>query len=109
MIFISPENEYPRHKGDIQDQYPEWDFGQPLPDGWKQVELVEQPNKKSTELIYEEFPKLVDGVYYQNWQVRSMTEDELALRNAPSTVKAKLKGLGFSDIEILAMLEGLVK
>lgn len=107
MLYISPENEYPRHYGDIQLDHPDFKLGDDLPEGWKKVESVEPPKTVKYEVSFEDFPELIDGVYYQNWQVREMTDEEKARVDAPETAKAKLLALGLTEIEIEALSRGL--
>lgn len=108
MLYISPKNEYPRHYGDIQIENPNWNFGDELPSGWKEVEQQPRPDTLVNEIAYEDFPKEVNGKFLQNWIVRPMTAAELERRNAPKTAKEKLLGLGLSEIEIEAIARGLI-
>lgn len=109
MIYISPNNEYPRHYGDIQLENPEWQLGDNLPDGWMEVAQVNPPEQQTNKVIYEEFPIEIDGVMTQNWQVRDMTAEEIEIANAPETAKAKLLALGLTEVEIQALVSGLVR
>lgn len=66
MLFINPEGKYPRHVGDLQIEHRDWQAGDELPEGW----ILVQPTPVNTDprLIFtEEFPELVDGVYYQKF------------------------------------------
>ena len=109
MTYISPQNEYPRHPGDIQIASPEWETGMPLPSGWIEVTPVTPPTPSSSQVLEELFPIQENGVWRQNWQLRDLTEEELATRNAPITARQKLKDLaGLTDVEIDALSRGLV-
>lgn len=108
MIFISPNNEYPRHIGDIQIDYPNWQEGEELPLGWKQVEPVAKPEVTADEIAFEDFPVEVDGIYKQNWKVRPLTDEEKARRLAPETARQKLKEIGLTEAEIRALVNNLV-
>lgn len=79
-LFISPDGQYPRYIGDILIDYPDFD-GINLPEGWKSVEEVDRPTVSTDEIVYEESPVLVDGVYKQSWATRPVTEEEIEKRN----------------------------
>ena len=108
MIYISPNNEYPRFVGDIAIATPNWKKGDPIPEGWTKVEQVDMPPYREGYLAYEVEPILVNGVMTQNWAERKLTAEELARKNAPKTAKAKLAELGFTEDEIQALALGLV-
>jgi hypothetical protein len=107
MLYISPDNEYPRHIGDIMLADADWQEGNPLPAGWVQVAEAPRPTPAENQITYEDFPIEVDGVMTQNWQVRAMTSAEIERRDAPLTAKAKLLSLGLSEVEIEALVRGL--
>jgi hypothetical protein len=109
MIYISPENEYPRHYGDIQLANPNWKLGDDLPEGWVQVAEAERPTPGADQVAYEDFPIEVDGVMTQNWVVRDMTQEEIDRRDAPKRAKEKLIALGLTEAEVEALLRGLVR
>lgn len=109
MIYISPENEYPRHAGDIQLVSPKWKAGDPLPEGWVQVAEADRPATGADELAYEGQPVEVDGIMTQNWIVRDMTAEELERRDAPKRAKEKLIALGLTEAEVSALVRGLVR
>jgi len=109
MIYISAENEYPRHAGDIQLVAPQWIVGEPLPDGWVKVEESERPAAGTDKVTVEGTPSKVDGVMTQQWIVRDLTQAELDRRNAPANAKAKLIELGLTEAEVSALVRGLVR
>lgn len=109
MIYINPEGEYPRHIGDIQLEHPNFKEGDTLPEGWSKVTESERPQPGADELVYEGFPNEVDGEFIQNWQVRDMTAEEIERRDAPQTAKQKLIDLGLTEVEVQALLRGLVR
>jgi len=109
MIYISPENEYPRHIGDIQLAHPNFKQGDNLPEGWVQVAEAERPEPQTDKVIFEDFPVEVDGVMTQNWQVRDMTAEEIERRDAPKRAKEKLIALGLTEVEVDALVRGLVR
>lgn len=108
MLYINPQSEYPRHAGDIQLIDPTWEIGQPLPEGWILVEPTEPPVLTGDKVLQELAPQEVDGTFTQVWSLRDMTEQEIALRDAPLTARQKLRDYGLSDLEINALSRGLV-
>lgn len=109
MLLINPENEYPRHIGDLKLANPNWKVGDELPAGWREVAYAaDRPLAGEDEFIYETFPTEVDGVLTQTFAVRPMTAEEIERRDAPIRAKAKLEEAGFSDAEIEAIKRGLV-
>lgn len=101
-------NEYPRFIGDIQIEFPSWNFGDELPSNWVEVEEVENPAYSDNEILEELQPKLVNGKYKQQWVVRKMTAEESERYNAPKTAKTKLMQLGLTENEIRAIMRGLL-
>jgi hypothetical protein len=108
MIFISPQKEYPRFYGDVQLDKPGWQLGDVLPEGWIEVSEVTPPSYQADETVVSEFPVETDGQWNQAWSVRKLTVEELAIKNAPKTAKAKLIELGLTEAEIRALVTGLV-
>ncbi len=109
MIYVNAQGEYPRHAGDVQLVKKGWSEGDPLPTGWQAVVETEPPTPGTDQLTYDSGPLDVDGVLSQGWTVRDLTAEELDRRDAPKTAKAKLEALGFSDVEIEALVNGLVR
>jgi hypothetical protein len=109
MIYISPDNEYPRHYGDIQLANPTWKLGDDLPEGWVQVAESPRPEPGVDEVTVEGFPIEVEGLMTQNWVLRDMTAEEIERRDAPANAKAKLIALGLTEAEIEALVRGLVR
>ena len=109
MIYVSKLGEYPRHIGDLQLVIDGWQEGDALPEGWQAVAETERPAAGTDQLTYDSGPVDVDGVLSQGWTIRNLTSEELARRDAPATAKAKLVALGFTDAEISALVEGLVR
>lgn len=105
---MNPNSDYPRFLGDLWLEHPEYKEGEPLPEGWTKVEYSPVPEITETQKYVEIAPKKVDGVWTQQWEVQELTADELARKNAPKTAKAKLRDLGLTDDEILALSHGLV-
>lgn len=110
MLLINPQGEYPRHIGDLQLEYPDWNLGDSLPDGWVEVAYSEFPTEIPTDFIVEELaPTKTDNGWVQTWNVRPMTTDEIAVRDAPITARQKLEALGLTEVEIRALQLGLVR
>ena len=109
MIYINPENEYPRHIGDVQLAKPSFKDGDALPTGWTKVEESERPTAGTDKVTVEGAPAEVDGVMTQSWTVRDLTQEELDRRNAPANAKAKLIALGLTEAEVSALVQGLVR
>ena len=109
MLFLGPDNAYPRFIGDVQVEYPNYKEGDTPPNGWFLVEETEYPEAEADKAIEEVLPVLVDGVYKQTFNIRPLTADEIEKRNAPITAKAKLTELGFTDAEIQALVRGLIR
>jgi len=109
MLYINAENEYPRHIGDIQIEKPGFKEGDALPKGWTKVEESERPTAGTDKVTVEGTPAEVDGVMTQQWIVRDLTQEELDRRDAPANAKARLLELGFTEPEINALVQGLVR
>lgn len=108
MIYISPNNEYPRHYGDIMLDAPGWNLGDELPEGWHKVAETEMPTAGLDQIVIESEPKEIKGVWTQQWIVREMTPEEIERRDAPKRAKEKLIALGLTEAEVDALSRGLV-
>lgn len=102
MLLIDPQGNYPRYIGDLKSQNPDWSEGEALPENWKYVNYTTVPEfDASTHKLEELSPVLAeDGQYYQTWNIRELTAEELEIANAPDTARTKLQNLGFSNAEI---------
>jgi len=109
MSYISAAGEYPRHIGDIQLISPNFVEGNTLPVGWRSVIETTRPIPGKDKLSVEAFPVEIEGVMTQSWTVRKMTADELARRDAPANARAKLIELGLTELEVNALVAGLVR
>lgn len=108
MIYINPQGEYPRHIGDIQLDHPDYKDGDALPEGWVKVEETPRPTPGENQVTYEGQPEDIDGVMTQNWVVRDMTQEEIDRRDAPKRAKEKLIALGLTEVEVQALVRGLI-
>lgn len=68
MIFIKNKKIYPRHIGDIQEEFPSWEPGDLLPVGWEIVEATEPPQSSVSYRVVEAFPNHENGKWYQAWR-----------------------------------------
>lgn len=104
MLFMNTvTGDYPRHIGDLEQLG--WSQGEPLPEGFVQVEYASAiPERGVDEIIEETEPQLVDGVYKQTFIVRPMTAEEIVNRDAPQTAWQKLVDAGLSETEIRALI-----
>jgi hypothetical protein len=109
MLYISPNNEYPRHIGDIQLDKPAFKDGDALPTGWTKVEESERLTAGTDQVTVEGTPEEVNGVMTQSWIVRDLTQAELDRRDAPANAKSKLIELGLTEAEVDALVRGLVR
>ena len=107
LIFIDPEGNYPRFVGDLMATTPGWSVGDSIPEGWQVVEETPLPPISEGQTFNELAPAVVDGVLKQIWEVRDLTEEEIARVNAPKTARAKLIALGLTDAEIDSLVLGI--
>lgn len=107
-MYISPSGQYPLYYGDIQIEHPNWQLGDPLPNGWREVKEAPLPVIGDDETFEENAPIEQDGELYQSFSVRKLTTQELAIRNAPRTAKEKLLALGLTEYEIQALRYGVL-
>lgn len=77
MIFIKNGLEYPRYVGDIEQENPEWELGQALPEGWEFVQETAAPTPTTDQLVTEVFPVLVEGQWTQTWELIDLTEEDI--------------------------------
>lgn len=106
-MYINSQGEFPRYIGDIRIDNPGWQRGDSLPEGWHQVIQTEPPAINKFEVLENGQPELRDGIYYQTWNVRPMTEEEIDRVTAPERAKQKLIDLGFTENEIQALRRAL--
>ena len=109
MLYMNAAGEYPRHIGDVQLAKKGFKEGDALPKGWKTVLETEPPLAGVDQITYDSGAVDLDGVLSQGWTVRDLTAEELERRDAPANAKAKLVELGFTELEIQALISGLVR
>ena len=100
MLFINPNNEYPRHLGDLLGENPDWEENDPLPNGWQAVAYADEiPEPGKNQVRVEVFPTEKNGILTQTFIIRDLTAEELAEREAALSLKEKLESLNLSPIE----------
>lgn len=107
MIYIDPEGNYPRYYGDIMLAHEGWQKGNALPEGWSLVTETDRPTPELYEVVEQGEPELRDGKYHQTWLKRPMTQHEIDIIEAPTKARQKLIDLGFTELEIKAISQGL--
>jgi hypothetical protein len=105
MIYISPQGDYPRHAGDIKLDNSNWQEGQELPIGWVAVEETPAPAITKGQVWFEVYPELVDGIYYQKFEVRDLTAEEIEARKVAEVKQKVLLGQPLTQAEA-ALLVG---
>lgn len=94
-LYINPsENIYPRFSGDIQLIDPTWEEGQPLPEGWEEVNPIDPPQVAEGQYWIEVPPVKVDGIWHREFEVKTYTQEEL---DAIATEKEALKQLSIKE------------
>lgn len=78
MYLINPNNEYPRHIGDLLAEHPDWTEGQPLPDGWIEV-LPGEPPIPNYKQYVKELPIAQDenGRWIRQFKLASIPKDKI--------------------------------
>ena len=91
FVYISPDGEYPRHPGDIQLVYPEWDYmTDDPPEGWIEVVLTDKPAGNLNEMAREAHPQEIDGVWTQVWEMVPTPPPPPTLESLAAVVEALL-------------------
>lgn len=104
MYFNTKTKEYPRFQGDLESLG--WTAGTTLPSDWVEVIATSYPDNVANDFkVVELEPIEQNGVWVQNFDIVPMTAEEIELRNAPITAKAKLVELGFTELEIKALMQ----
>jgi hypothetical protein len=108
-LFIDADGNYPRFMGDVQLIQPSFQLGDSLPDGWLEVAETDRPTAGDNQVVEPADPIELNGVWTQQWKVRNLTESEIEKRNAPSSAREKLVNLGFTELEVEALISGLIR
>lgn len=88
-LYISPDGQFPRHVGDILITNPSWKKGDPLPEGWREVNQTAVPSEPGKKAIYST-PIEVDGQLVTTYElvdipvapVSSLSQDKINNRFA---------------------------
>lgn len=78
MYLINPNNEYPRHIGDLQAEHPNWQPGQDLPDGWIEVLPGEPPTPNYKQYVKEmPLAQNEQGQWIRQFKLATIAKDEI--------------------------------
>ena len=84
---------YPRHIGDIQLENSNATENN-LPNEWKLVTAIDRPvYAHETQIAYELPPVNIENVWYMQWDVRELTQQELEERTARLTIRRNFSNL----------------
>lgn len=104
MRFIDNKNNYPRFIGDILLANPKWQEGENLPQGWSLVEETDTPIPSDSQKVVENFPTLIENVYFRDFEIVELTKEEIESRNQASSEYETFKLLGLTNTQIEALL-----
>jgi len=93
-LYINTETgEYPRHIGDVE-------LNPDLP--WATVEPTTPPELSPLQILKELPPELVDGIYYQRWDILTFTQAEWDEKEANriAVLSQRRRGLESEIIQI---------
>lgn len=102
MLFINGDN-YPRYIGDLQAEYPNWQESDAVPDGWSQVQEVEQPLPEPGKKVVEDSPKLYRGKYKQSWTQVDLSVEDQGIIAQQEAALALMNRLNLSEADLLAI------
>jgi hypothetical protein len=103
-LYISPNNEYPRHIGDVQLASPNWKPDDELPSGWIAVVPTDPPIAEQGKVVYESAPVETDGVWLQTWAIRDLTDAEIQQRNLAEIRRKVLANEPLTEAEALLLV-----
>jgi hypothetical protein len=102
-VYISPNNEYPRHIGDLVIEHPDFQDGDEIPNGWKLVLPTEMPVAEVGYVVYEIDPIQVNGIYYQSWATRILSENEIKSNQVLAVKRKVMMKLPLTEAEELLL------
>lgn len=76
FYYNTVTKEYPRHIGDLK--LLGWKEGQQLPENWVIVQDVTMPELNANQIAEMTEPALIDGSWTVSFEIRDMTELEIA-------------------------------
>ena len=78
-MFKDNKGNFPIHIGDIKLLHPDWNIGDPLPDGIRAVLPTIPPEfDEATQKINAQIVELESGDFEQTWLIVELTEEEKA-------------------------------
>lgn len=80
LYYNTVTQEYPRHIGDLQ--LLGWQIGEPLPENWVEVTFINPPSIEDGKVAVEGLPTENNGVWYNSWIVRDLTQEEIDFNNS---------------------------
>lgn len=88
---MDPNGKYPRYVGDIALAAPGWKPGDPLPQGWREVQQSEIPKEAGKKAVFDT-PEEIDGVLYARYKMVDRAPSDPnhpRYENMPESLKAK--------------------
>jgi hypothetical protein len=79
VIFIKNAEVYPLFIGDLLLDFPKWKSGDQIPQGWGRVVESQRPIPGNQQKVVELFPNEDNGVWYQQWEVLDLTDEEIEM------------------------------
>jgi hypothetical protein len=78
MYLINPNNEYPRHIGDLLAEHPDWTETEPLPDGWIEVLPGELPLPTYKQFVRElPIAQNENGQWVRQFELADLPADQI--------------------------------
>lgn len=100
ISYLSPEGVYPQYLADVLNVNSEYEVGDTLPEGWREVMPSIPPARIEGKIREVAQPEEVGGVLYQRWSFRDLTEEEIAEREARAAARQKLIEAGLTEEEL---------
>ena len=109
MLYMDPNGNFPRFAGDVSIDNPNFLEDKILPKGWVQVQETPNPEIGENQTYEYGQPEKIDGTWVNQWVIRDLTDEEIERRDAPKNAKSKLLALGLTELEISALVLGLLR
>jgi hypothetical protein len=87
--YIDANDNYPKHDGDVLAVLPQWEPGNALPDGWREVAAGKVPVFTEDQYLEELPPVEVKGKLTRQFQVVDYTPEHLEAR---AQIRAEIAG-----------------
>jgi hypothetical protein len=91
-LYIDPDGNFPRYKGDVALAQPGWEPGSPLPEGWREVVSTPVPESPGKRAVFAE-PKDVNGVLYASYELVDSNIKDISQMDQEHLAKSGLKDL----------------